>query len=98
MPTRLVEALELIDSENQADPSVVRFEGEIRPVAFIEGIRAHYWAEHLATDAPDELLIAARAHHLRRWEVPRNAYPRTREGYLAWRNRLYGYHAKLLQK
>ena len=98
MPPRLAEALELIDSENQADPSVVRFEGKDRPVALIEGIRAHYWAQHLTSNAPDELLIAARAHHLRRWEIPRNAYPRTREGYLAWRNRLYGFHAEAVAK
>ena len=94
MSPKLARALELIDGLNEGDPSIVRFEGREYPTALIEGIRACMWAQRLRDEAPEPLLIAARGHHLRRWEIPRDSYPRTREGYLAWRGRLYDFHAE----
>jgi hypothetical protein len=47
----------------------------------------------LAPDCSDEQLIAARAHHLRRWALPRDDYPRDRAGYLRWRTALRRRHA-----
>ena len=94
MAGRLAEALESIDRANAADPPRVRFEGAEHPAALMEGRRAHWWVQQLRPDAPDALLIAARGHHLRRWEIPREGYPRTRDGYLAWRTRLYDFHAE----
>jgi hypothetical protein len=41
----------------------------------------------------DELRIAARAQHIRRWEIPRDSYPRDRLGYLKWRTDLQQFHA-----
>lgn len=75
MSRRRVAALESIDRENTADPSHILFEAEDYATALIEGVRAHHWVQHLRPDAPDPLLIAARGHHLRRWEIPRNSYP-----------------------
>ena len=37
--------------------------------------------------------LAVRAQHIRRWVVPRDSYPMTREGYLMWRKGLYKFHA-----
>lgn len=91
---RLAEVLESIDRANAGDPLRVTFEGMESPAALVEGCRAHRWVQHLRPDAPDPLLIAARGHHLRRWEIPRESYPRTRESYLAWRTRLYDFHAE----
>jgi hypothetical protein len=39
----------------------------------------------LDPDADELQLLAARAHHLRRWVVPRSDYPEGRAGYLRWR-------------
>ena len=39
-------------------------------------------ADPAATEAQ---VLAARAHHLRRWVVPRTSYPEGRAGYLRWR-------------
>ena len=36
--------------------------------------------------------LAARAQHIRRWEVPRDSYPEGRAGYLKWRTDLYKRH------
>ena len=48
----------------------------------------------LSPDCSDEQLIAARAHHLRRWAIPRDDYPRDRAGYLRWRTALRRQHAE----
>jgi hypothetical protein len=51
------------------------------------------WVRKLAPDASEELLLAARAHHIRRWTVPRSSYPDGRAGYLRWRRDLHEVHA-----
>ena len=38
--------------------------------------------------------IAARAQHIRRWEVPRDTEPMNRKGYLEWRSKLQDFHAE----
>lgn len=43
------------------------------------------WLERLEEAASDALVVAVRAQHFERWLSPRDAYPRTRPGYLAWR-------------
>jgi hypothetical protein len=54
------------------------------------------WIRRLRPDAPDELLLAARGHHVRRWEIPRAAEPAGRPGYLRWKRRLQQHHADVL--
>ena len=77
----LAAAIEAIDAANVDDPN--RFEGE--PLALAQGRLAHGWVLWLDAGASDALLLAARAHHLRRWVVPRSSYPEGRTGYLTWR-------------
>jgi hypothetical protein len=50
--------------------------------------------ERFAPDAPEVVRLAVRCQHIRRWEIPRDAYPRTPEGYRAWRKRLMDFHAE----
>ena len=52
------------------------------------------WVRRLDPDATDLQLIAARAHHLRRWSVPRSSYPDGRSGYLRWRTALCKQHGE----
>jgi Domain of unknown function (DUF4202) len=51
------------------------------------------WVRRLRPDAGEALLLAARAHHLRRWAVPRADYPDGRAGYLRWKRDLQARHA-----
>ena len=44
-------------------------------------------------DADDAQRVAARAHHLRRWALPRSDYPEGRAGYLRWRTAQAKRHA-----
>ena len=92
---RLGAAIAAIDAANVGDPNVVDVGGQPTPLALAEGRAAFEWVQRLRTDgdAPDALLIAARGHHIRRWESPRDEYPRDRAGYQAWRTRLYEVHA-----
>ena len=91
---RLARVLAEIDAANRHDPSHVMSDGVTQPTALIEGQRAHAWCMRLRPDASEALQIATRAHHLRRWEVERSSYPRTRDGYLAWRTHLYDFHGR----
>ena len=52
------------------------------------------WVLRLDPDADEAQLLAARAHHLRRWTLPRTDYPDGRAGYLRWRTALKAQHAE----
>jgi hypothetical protein len=81
---RFTRALAAIDAANAADPI-----GEELPYSR----RMTAWLEQLSPAAPDYLKLAARAQHLRRWEIPRSSFPMDRIGYLKWRTTLYQFHA-----
>ena len=79
-----------IDSANSHDPR--DHHGE--PLALAQGRMAEEWVMRLAPQASDALRLAARAHHLRRWELPRSDYPPGRAGYLRWRRAQQQRHAR----
>ena len=70
-----------IDAANRADPH----QHDGAPLAELQGRLAEAWVTRLDPDASTALRLAARAHHLRRWVVPRASYPHGRAGYLRWR-------------
>ncbi len=74
-----------IDAANAGDPTQIVVRGVPRPLALAHGELATEWIRRLVPDAPETLLLAARAHHLRRWELARSSYPEGRAGYLRWR-------------
>jgi hypothetical protein len=86
---RLAGVSAAIDAANAGDPNEVTVRGETLPLALAHGRLAAGWVMRLTAEtadpAPDTVVIAARAHHLRRWEVPRASYPEGRAGYLRWR-------------
>lgn len=91
---QLHQVLRLIDEANSADPNIENAEGKPVPKELLYGQRMTAWLERLRPEASDVLQIAARGQHIRRWEVPRDSYPTTREGYLKWRSFLYGFHGE----
>jgi hypothetical protein len=76
-----------IDRANAEDP---------KGYEVLYGKRMVDWVRALAPDASEELLLAARAQHVRRWTVPRSKYPEGRNGYLRWREGLKKFHADTL--
>lgn len=86
-------AIAAIDAANADDPN--RWNGE--PLAQAQGRIAHDWVLRLDPAASEALRLAARAHHLRRWAVPRATYPEGRSGYLTWRRDQKARHATELR-
>ena len=87
-------AVDAIDAANADDPSHVSVRGVDLPLALAHGRLAAEWVTRLVDRPSDAVLLAARAHHLRRWEVPRSTYPEGRPGYLRWRRDQKARHAE----
>jgi hypothetical protein len=90
---RLEAALAAIDARNAEDPNVLVVDGVARPKELAHAALVTEWVRRLDPDATDAQLLAARAHHLRRWTSPRSAYPDGRAGYLRWRTEAKKRHA-----
>ena len=90
---RLRRAIDAIDSANADDPSRIVVRGEERPKELAHAELVTEWVGRLVREPSEALLLAARAHHLRRWTIPRTSYPQGRAGYLRWRKALHEQHA-----
>jgi hypothetical protein len=82
---RFERAVAAIDAANADDPHTIRIEGVSRPKELAHAELMTDWVRRLDPSATDAQLLAARAHHLRRWVVPRSEYPDGPAGYLRWR-------------
>src|SRR4051812_38623959 len=95
MPSdRLVAAIAAIDEANSLAPNVLGIGGRDQPKEQAHDEMMTAWVERLDPGADEVQLIAARAHHLRRWSVPRADFPDGRAGYLRWRTALKAQHAE----
>lgn len=82
---RFAAAVAAIDAANAEDPVRIDVDGTARPKELVHAEVVERWVRTLDPDADEAQLLAARAHHLRRWVVPRQDYPEGRAGYLRWR-------------
>ncbi|HSN83884.1 MAG TPA: DUF4202 domain-containing protein, partial [Polyangiales bacterium] len=92
---RLDEAFRRFDEANAEDPNRETVNGEALPKELVYGRRMSERLAAFAPDAPETVKLAARAQHIRRWEVPRDSYPEGRAGYLKWRTDLYKRHGDI---
>jgi Domain of unknown function (DUF4202) len=91
---RLRNTLAAIDAANAGDPHTILVRGERRAKEQAHAELVSEWIAVLAPNASEALQLAGRAHHLRRWAIPRADYPDGREGYLRWRRALHDLHAE----
>jgi len=91
---RLAEAIRRIDDANAEDPRTEAADGVDQPRELLFARRVYEWVTRLVTDPPEALLLAARAHTLRRWMMPRDRYPMTNLGYHEWRDACATFHAQ----
>ena len=91
--SRLAAAIAAIDAANAEDPFTLVIDGVERPKELAHAELMTEWVRRLDPDATDAQLLAARAHHLRRWALPRQDFPEGRSGYLRWRTTLKKRHA-----
>lgn len=91
---RLRRALLAIDAANSGDPHTLVVRGERRPKEQAHAELMSEWIPRLVPEPGEALQLAARAHHLQRWILPRSDYPDGRVGYHRWRNALRSHHAE----
>lgn len=82
-----------IDEANADDPRRVEMNGASRAFENVYSERMTARLEKLYPDASDHLKIAARAQHLRRFDIPRGDFPQGRSGYDDWRKACRERHA-----
>ena len=87
-----------IDAVNAEDPRKITVDGVERPFESVYAERMTETLDRMYPDASELLRIAARAQHIRRWEIPRDTYPMGREGYNKWRLSMRKLHAELVGK
>jgi Domain of unknown function (DUF4202) len=92
-PASLAAAIAAVDVANGLDPNTVLFADAESPLAQLQGIRALVWLNRLEANPSDALVLAVRAHHLRRWTVDRASYPEGRAGYHRWKRAAKEVHA-----
>ena len=85
-----------IDAVNAEDPRKITVDGIEYPYETVYADRMTETLERMYPDASELLRIAARAQHIRRWQIPRDTYPRNREGYQKWRLEMRQLHADLV--
>jgi hypothetical protein len=90
---RFERAIAAIDAANADDPNTIVLHGQVRPKEQAHAERMTDWVQRLDPSADEAQLLAARAHHLRRWTMPRSSHPEGRAGYLRWRTALRKQHA-----
>jgi hypothetical protein len=91
---RLARAVAAIDAANADDPATIEVDGVVRPKEQAHAEMMTEWVLRLDPEADDAQQLAARAHHLRRWAIPRGEYPDGRAGYLRWRTAQKKRHAE----
>jgi len=90
----LIKISALIDANNQRDPHRETWNGYNYAKEHLYGIRMTQQLKSYIDNASIALQIAARGHHICRWEIPRSQFPDGKVGYYQWRTSLYEYHAK----
>lgn len=89
---RFQRLIQRLDQLNSQDPHTLVIEGVAHPRELRYAQQVTRWVERLDANASEALRIAARGQHICRWEIPRERYERTREGYLRWRETLKTFH------
>lgn len=92
---RLDSVLLAIDNINNQDPHSITFNGVNYPKEVIYGQQMTLCLEKHWPDAGEFLQIAARAQHIKRWQLKREEFETGKVGYLNWRKAQALFHAQL---
>lgn len=92
---RMKAVIAAIDAANASDPRMIEVGGQRRPFEVVYSERMSERLAAMYPDASECLQIAARAQHLRRFDIPRDKYAEGRNGYNEWRQACRDHHAKL---
>ncbi|HRG48869.1 MAG TPA: DUF4202 domain-containing protein [Leptospiraceae bacterium] len=87
------QAMEAFDTANSKDPNFIEVNGFEKPYELIYSNWLYEWVMKLNPNAIEELQLAARCQHIKRWEIPRSSYPEGLKGYNKWKKDLAVFHA-----
>ena len=93
--TRYTKAFQLIDEAHSEDPNKISINGAEMPYEVHYAGKMTSYLEQRYPEASEELKLAVRAQHFRRWEIPRDSFPLGKVGYLNWRSLLKKRQAEL---
>lgn len=94
-PDRFTKAIVAFDAAHELDPARVKWKDVSIAAELLYAQRMTDRLLEFVPDASEELLLAARCQHIRRWEIPRSAFPQDRKGYLQWRSEEKRHHARI---
>jgi hypothetical protein len=95
---RFTKAIGDFDAANGQDPQSAHWKDLEGPRELLFARCVYQWVTQLDNEASEPLLLAARAHTLCRWEVPRSRYAMNRQGYHQWRDACAEHHAQVAEK
>jgi hypothetical protein len=82
------EARRLIYAAHDEDPTKLSLDGTEIPYETHYATKMEKYLNKRAPNSSDVLKLAVCGQHFRRWEVPRDSYPKTKIGYHTWRTYL----------
>jgi hypothetical protein len=94
-PTKFECAIALIDKKNTEDIHTYTAHSILFSKEVLYSQRMSQKLLQFDATASEALQIAARAQHVGRWEIARDAYPEGKIGYLKWRETLKKMHASI---
>lgn len=92
------QAIDAFDFANSKDPNFIEINGFEKPYELIYANWLYEWVMKLNPNASEELQLAAKCQHIKRWEIPRSKYPEGLKGYTKWKKELAEYHAEEASK
>lgn len=97
-PDRFDAVVRAIDAANADDPRQTVVGGVARPYEVVYSERMSQRLAAMYPEASELLRIAARAQHIRRFDIPRNRYPEGRDGYNQWRKACRDHHGEVITR
>jgi len=91
--TQLQNVLHAIDTINEADINTTVVDGISHPKELLYGQYMSTCLDKYWPNASDNLQIAVRAQHVKRWQLKRIDFAIGKQGYLTWRKELGVFHA-----
>jgi hypothetical protein len=94
MSSQFDAVMAFIDEANAQDPNMIQADEHDHPAELIYSQRMSDMLARVYPQASQELQLAVRAQHLKRWTLPRADFEMNRKGYHAWRNAAKAMHAE----
>jgi hypothetical protein len=91
--TQLQNVLEAIDTINKTDINTTVVNGISSPKELLYGQYMSTCLEKYWPNSSENLQIAVRAQHVKRWHLKRSDFALGKKGYLTWRKELSVFHA-----